>query len=359
MTYGSATLSRSGRKKGLVAVISVVALLAACGNGDDPPQASAEKPADQKTVKMKMNATAAPDHPYTPAFKAFIADVATATENTSEKVDIQLFEAGQLFDIASQAEALLGNEVEIAELVSPYLTGIMPATGVIDLPFLWESRQHQWDAVDGEFGELLNEAVRAAGAEPIAFLDNGANELYNTVGPIEHPDDVKGKKLRLPGTYFSAWGAGMGAEPVSIPGSEALLGMQQGTLDGHITPPAYYVTRKQFEVAKYATRGLELSRVMFMLGFNADVWSGLSADTQEAIRDEGAKLQTTVRQAMAEAEADYNEQIKEVSDVTEIDEDTRREVWMPTGEPVIEQWLNDVGPEVGQPLLEAVESARS
>lgn len=350
-------------RRGLVAAVTLAALLGACGGDGESNVASdsdnSERPADQKTVKMKMNATVAPDHPFTPAFKDFVKGVAKATENTSEKVEIQLFEAGQLFDIASQADALVNGEVEIAELVSPYLTGSIPALGVIDVPFIWESRQHQLDAVDGKFGELLNDAVRKAGAEPIAFLDNGGNELYNTVGPIDHPDDVKGKKLRLPGAYFSAWGAGMGAEPISIPGSEALLAMQQGTLDGHITPPAYYVTRNQFEVAKFATSGLELSRVMYILGFNAKTWEGLSDDTQNAIRSEGEKLQEAVREAMSTAEEEFEAQIDKVAKVSRISEDDRLKIWVPTGKRVVDQWLKDVGPEVGQPLLDAIKSAGS
>ena len=55
--------------------------------------------------------------------------------------------------------------------------------------------------------------------------------------PIRHPDDLKGFRLRMPGSrVWQASGESLGASPMPIAFSEVYLALQQGIADGQENP---------------------------------------------------------------------------------------------------------------------------
>ena len=67
--------------------------------------------------------------------------------------------------------------------------------------------------------------------------------------------------------------------------------MQRGLLDGHITTDTLYITRKQYEAAKFATINFNITLYTYILGANEAAWDGLSGDTREAILKAVKKVQ--------------------------------------------------------------------
>lgn len=98
--------------------------------------------------------------------------------------------------------------------------------------------------------------------------------------------DLKGKRVRMPGSAHSNWATSVGAVPVNVASSEMYSGLEKGQLDCASNGANEMKTRSLWEVAKFTT----LSRLGvfysgFEYGFNKDFWIGLTADDRRAILD--------------------------------------------------------------------------
>ncbi len=98
--------------------------------------------------------------------------------------------------------------------------------------------------------------------------------------------DLKGKRVRMPGSAHSNWATSVGAVPVNVPSSEMYGGLEKGQLDCAANGANELKTRSLWEVAKYVTLArLGVYYSGFEYGFNKDFWTKLSADDRRAILD--------------------------------------------------------------------------
>ncbi len=78
-----------------------------------------------------------------------------------------------------------------------YLADRVPEIGIFDLPFVVNSREQAYAALDGEMGALLKEQfLDKTGFRILAFWDNGFRHFSNAVRSIRTPEDCGGMKMR-------------------------------------------------------------------------------------------------------------------------------------------------------------------
>lgn len=109
---------------------------------------------------------------------------------------------------------------------------ILPEVAVLQLPYLFAS----FKEVDQAYGKRLTDTYRglfaAKGLAMLQFVEVGFTHSYS-VQPFRTPADLKGLKMRATQSRASqTWIKSVGAEPVVLPISEAVPGLQTGLIKG-------------------------------------------------------------------------------------------------------------------------------
>ena len=169
-------------------------------------------------------------------------------------------------------------------------------TIVAALPFLFESTNHMRTSLDGDVGDEILASLEKHGLIGLCFYDSGARSFYNTRGPINTPDDMKGLKLRVPGSdLYVAMVKSLGADATPMPLDEVYQSLAQGVIDGAENNWPSFDSGRHFEVARYysLTQHLLAPEVFVMSKIS---WDKLSAKDQDIVRrsarDSVARMRT-------------------------------------------------------------------
>jgi TRAP-type C4-dicarboxylate transport system substrate-binding protein len=127
---------------------------------------------------------------------------------------------------------------QIGYMASSYLSGRVPALGVLDLPFSVSDRAAALAALDGRAGAMLREAVaRDSGFHVLAFWDNGFRHISNAVRPIRTPADCAGLVIRtLDNADYRAMLETLGFTPVTTDVKELVHAVETGAVQAQENP---------------------------------------------------------------------------------------------------------------------------
>ena len=157
----------------------------------------------------------------------------------------------------------LGSEREILELIqigSLHMTKVSAATlenfapksKVLGLPYLFKNRAHAFRVLDGEIGQNLLEDSQRYRLKGLGYYDAGYRSFYTKERPIDHPDELKGLKIRVMESVTAMnMVRSFGGAPTPISWGELYTSLQQGVVDGaENNPPSFYLS-KHYEICKY------------------------------------------------------------------------------------------------------------
>lgn len=107
------------------------------------------------------------------------------------------------------------------------------------MPFIFRNREHANAVIDGPVGRDLFENYRkASGNRILSIFEWGDRAIFNNKRAINHPDDMKGIKIRVPknAVMVDTYNA-FGATATAIDWGELYSALQQGLADGLEGPP--------------------------------------------------------------------------------------------------------------------------
>jgi tripartite ATP-independent transporter DctP family solute receptor len=132
------------------------------------------------------------------------------------------------------------------------LENFVPESGVLNLPFMFKTKQDAFRILDGNIGKEIEKAAEAKGFKILAWWDNGFRAISNSIRPVKLPGDVKGLKIRVPESkVFIETFQTLGAVPTAMAVSEVFSALQLHTVDGQENTPANFINNKYAEVNKY------------------------------------------------------------------------------------------------------------
>ncbi|MCY0094807.1 TRAP transporter substrate-binding protein [Hoeflea ulvae] len=207
-------------------------------------------------------------------------------QQTDSSVEVQIFANSALGDQESSLEAMQTGLLDMATVETP-ITNILPELGATALPYIFSGRDHVKAAIDGEAGKKIEEMLLAKGLRVVGFLEGGFRQITNSVRPIVTPDDLKGVKMRTPGSalrikIFNHYGAN--ASP--LPFSELYSALQTGVFDGQENPVIWVKSQRFYEVQDYLSLTNHLYTITYLL-ISEDKFQALSAEQQEAVMQAG------------------------------------------------------------------------
>lgn len=107
---------------------------------------------------------------------------------------------------------------------------------------------------------------------------------------IESLADIKGKRLRMPGSLWDRWAVSVGAISVNVPSSEIFTGLERGTLDCGVNPLESLQSRSWWDVAKFVV-DLPLGPYFSgpMWAYNPQFWRSATPEQRRVMFDHAAR----------------------------------------------------------------------
>ena len=159
---------------------------------------------------------------------------------------------------------------------SSYLTDRVPELGFVDLPFLFASNAQARAAMDGALGEFLaRKTEERVNYRILGWFENGFRHISNRLRPIHTPADMKDIKIRvLPSEIQRRTFEQIGATPMRMDLTEAIVMIKAGTLDAQENPLANTVTYGVHKFHKFhtLTSHFYISRPIFFHRPTFDAW---------------------------------------------------------------------------------------
>lgn len=309
---------RSKMKKIVLAILCLTLLTSmfvGCGpkteKAPDPGAAETNDPTKKPAgdvIKIKLAhgmMEQTPQHQGALEFKRLVE------EKTNGQVEVILHPAGQLGSDTEIAEMLQTNAIDCAIIPTAKLSGFYAPLQLLDLPFLFPSKEATYAALDNaEFKEMLFEPMESLGFKGINFWESGFKQITAN-SEIKTPADFKGLKIRvMESPLLIAQYEALGANPISIDFSETYNSLQQGAADGQENPLNSIVNMKFYEVQKYMTVSNH-GYLAYALMFSNGAWNSLPAELQAAIEEAADEAVKYEREVNAEMEVEYIQTIKD------------------------------------------------
>jgi tripartite ATP-independent transporter DctP family solute receptor len=219
------------------------------------------------------------------------------------KMKLQAFWGGALGGDLQATQALRSGTQEMVITSSSPLVGILPDLGVFDLPFLFANSGEADKILDGEFGKYMSDKLPAVGLVNLAFWENGFRNLTNSRKPVEKLEDFQGIKLRvMQNNVFLDTFKTLGTNAVPMAFQEVFAALETKAIDGQENPFVTIDTSKFHEVQKYLSI-TNHAYTPFLVLYSKQLFDGLSADEQKALKDcavEGQAEQRKVSRALSD-----------------------------------------------------------
>jgi TRAP-type C4-dicarboxylate transport system substrate-binding protein len=268
--------------------------------------------------------------------------MAYVEKETGGAVKFKFFHSGQLYKGKEEFAALERGDIDMAAPNDLYLTGIIPNTGISNLPFLWETPASMQKSLDAGLWDLgINEKFLEHNVKVLGRAAGGPYQIYAKGFSVMSPADMKGQKWGVSGSTASKAIELMEGSPTTMSSGELYMALQRGTINGCTRPLITGLGRKLYEVVD----NLSVTNMAYftcVLAINKEKWDSLPADVQEVMIEAG-KLRdqqqlAMLEEFMADAVAQYKEKGVNVHIATPEELGVFKEAMIP----VHEWWLGKV-----------------
>ncbi|MDJ0969305.1 MAG: sialic acid TRAP transporter substrate-binding protein SiaP [Kiloniellales bacterium] len=260
----------------------------------------------QDKIRLRMS---------TPASETDFRSVGLATtfaEGVSDFADYEPHYNDSLFKQGTELVAIARGNLEMSITSAQELAKLIPEWSIFTAGYLMRDAEHQRKVFDGDIGrEMYQLAEDKLGVKLLSVMYFGTRQL-NLRGDkkITTPDDLKGVKLRMPGT--DAWqflGKALGANPTPMAFTEVYTGLQTGAIDGQDNPLPTDKDRKFYEVTDQIILTSHLVDMNF-LAFSKKVWDDLTPEQQTLVMDAARSASAEITKTILENEAQLVEFFK-------------------------------------------------
>ena len=303
----------------LLLALAMTLSLAACGGKKDEAPASSDKPATEAPAEKKvlrLSTHLSIDHSTMQMAQKFKE---LLVEKSGGTLDVEFYTDGQLGSQTENCESLKAGTVDMTIIDTGTLANYNPAAGILDMPYLFASKEQAVEAVSGDVGkDYMNMVTETTGIHPISLQAIAFRSTLLKDKTINSLADFKGVKVRIPeNPSIEACFSALGATPVAIPSGEAYTAVQTGVTNGLEGNMEYISQMKFYEVANVYNL---TEHVMTFTAFcmSDSVYQSLTAEQQTAVDEAAAEamdffydlyldIEANAKQAMADGGVTFNE----------------------------------------------------
>ena len=287
----------------LLMSLAMVLSLAACGGGEATEEGgSGGDGGNGETKVLRLSTHLSIDHSTMQMAQKFKE---LLVEKSGGSLDVEFYTDGQLGGQTENCESLKAGTLDMTIIDTGTLANYNPAAGILDMPYLFSTKEQAIETVSGDIGkDFMDMVTETTGIRPISLqtIAFRSTLLKDTV--IETLDDFKGVKVRIPeNPSIEACFSALGATPVAIPSGEAYTAVQTGVTNGLEGNMEYIAQMKSYEVANVFNL---TEHVMTFTAFcmSDAVYQSLTAEQQTAIDEAAAEAMDYFYDLYEDIEAD-------------------------------------------------------
>jgi TRAP-type C4-dicarboxylate transport system substrate-binding protein len=238
------------------------------------------------TYVMKLSTASVND-----AQHEFLKRFAAAVEKDSGgRIKGEIYPASQLGSIPRQIEGTQFGSIQGWLGPPEFLVGVDERYQALSAPGLFTSWEQDIRVInDAAVRDMLFNLGLKKGLAGLGIFMIGPSAII-TRKPIHHLADYKGMKIRVLASPFQQEMINrMDASPVAMTLGDVLPALQQGAIDGALTPLNVFTTMHYQDAAKYVVETGQ-PHVNPMLVMNAKWVDALPPDLQKTVRDDSAEV---------------------------------------------------------------------
>jgi TRAP-type C4-dicarboxylate transport system substrate-binding protein len=267
-------------------------------------------------------------------------------ENSGGKVKIEIYPAMSLGgtppELVQQAR---DGVVDIIWTVNGYTPGQFPRTEVFELPgvFLNDAKAANLAMYD-MFEDTLKEDYK--GLEVMWLHVHAGQAIMSVDTEVRSPEDLAGKKMRIP-TRTGAWVIeALGASPIAMPVPEVPNALAKKVVDATLLPWEIIPPLKLQNQIDYFIEGADNTRLgttSFQVSMNKARWDSLPDDVKQAFRDASGREWWGEVGDIWRGGDDFGIKMATDAGKTHVvlsEEETQ--AFMDALEPVVDRWIEEV-----------------
>lgn len=210
---------------------------------------------------------------------------ACTLEKSGGKMKIQAFWDGSLGSDLTSTQSVRTGSIDMVLTSTAPVVSIVPALGVFDLPFLFNTAAEADQLLDGKVGDYFSAKLPAVGLVNLAWWENGFRHTTNSKRPITKVEDFDGVKMRVMqnNVYLDTFKT-LGSNAVPMAFTEVYSALETKTVDGQENPFTNIENMKFYEVQKYLTLSKHAYSPTLVL-FSKKVWDGLSEQEHTVLKE--------------------------------------------------------------------------
>lgn len=254
--------------------------------------------AEAKTYTMKLGTMEPPASPKMVGMEKFKELV---EKKTNGGVIVKIFPSSQLGSAREMIEATqLGTE-EATLTTSSNLAGFEPALSILDLPFVFPTRETCYKVIESQFGKDLLKTLEDSNLVGLGWWDSGFKQITLN-SEISGLKSFKGKKIRvMESPILIAQYEAMGCSATPINYHELYNSLQQGVVDGQENPIASIYEMKFYEVQKYMAIS-DHAYLPLVMAVSKKWFYSLPEEYQKALYEATAEAGLVLRKHQADLE---------------------------------------------------------
>ena len=214
--------------------------------------------------------------------RMFVADVEKATGG---KLKITLHSNDSLIKLDGIKRAVQTGQIQAGEIRQGVYGNEDPMNILDGVPFVASTYPEAWKLMEAQ-APYFDKTYGKAGMKILGYQVWPSQGFY-TKGPINSPDDFKGKKLRIYSTATQRMGTLLGFQATILPFAEIPQAFSTGLIEALFTSAQTGVDIQAWDNTKYFTNvGAILSKNALIV--NARAFNALPKDEQAALIAAGA-----------------------------------------------------------------------
>lgn len=279
-----------------------------------------------------------------PQYQALLKFKELVEERTDGKFDVKLFPSSALGDDVEAAQQIQTGAIHASPMPSAALSNFDPSVQLIDLPFLFPSREVTYEVLDSdEVGGELLKGLEKSGFVGASVWENGFKQMTCNHA-VHEPADFEGRKVRvMQSPLLIAQFEAVGASAIPIAFPELYTALQQGVVECQENPLVTISVMRFYEVQDYLTlssHGYLGSPFIF-----SKIWfDQFDDETKEALLSSAREAGQLSRDLAAKRDAEIIDEIKAEgsTEVIELSAE-ERDAFAEAMRPVHEQFADRIG----------------
>lgn len=206
-------------------------------------------------------------------------------EQSNGWVNLEIFPAGQLYNDATEIDAIVGGNIDMVSTYMSKLTSVDTATQYCLAPYLFDNVEEMEAFYTSEYAQPLYQNISALGLKVINVMFGGEQYFMSNGDSIRTIDGFQGKKVREGGGAMTqALYDALGSSVTTVAFNELYTAMQTKLVDIAVTSIDSAVSIQLQEVLK-SVSAYRIQYAPYLIMFNQATWDSYPASLQQVITD--------------------------------------------------------------------------